>query len=261
MALSDIRPPTPGMQAGELHQWRQRIYEVLREFSEVLEIEDGTLVTDHNDIENNGGDDSHAAISSHMSSTTAHGAGSTIIGQTEIEALISAATTGLEHGVEVDNPSSGVHGVDGDVVGTSDTQTLTNKTIVAGSNAISGLRHGYEVDNNPAFVHGVFGEVIGTDNYQTLNNKTIIPHQATISTDHTVELYEQVFHVDTSAVTLTLKSATDELGKIFTVINESAGGIAVAPDGTDTINGETSQTVPAGSTMVIIAYGTDWRII
>jgi hypothetical protein len=41
----------------------------------------------------------------------------------------------LEHGAEVDNPTSGVHGVTGSVVGTSDAQTLTNKTVTDTTNA------------------------------------------------------------------------------------------------------------------------------
>lgn len=48
----------------------------------------------------------------------------------------------LAHGAEVDNPSSGVHGVTGNLVGTSDSQTLTNKTIDADLNTLS------NIDNN-----------------------------------------------------------------------------------------------------------------
>ena len=43
----------------------------------------------------------------------------------------SNTISNLAHGAEVDDPTSGVHGVTGDIVGTSDVQTLTNKSIDA----------------------------------------------------------------------------------------------------------------------------------
>lgn len=64
------------------------------------------------------------------------------------------------------------HGTTGAIVGISDTQTLTNKTIDADNNSISNLEHGAEVDNPSSGVHGVVGSVVGTSDTQTLTNKT-----------------------------------------------------------------------------------------
>ena len=57
--------------------------------------------------------------------------------------------SGLTHGSEVDNPTSGVHGVVGDVIGTTDSQSLSNKTIDIDTTTMDGDH--IDISFNPAF--------------------------------------------------------------------------------------------------------------
>lgn len=64
------------------------------------------------------------------------------------------------------NASSGVHGLTGAVVGTTDTQTLTGKTIALGSNTVSGTKAQFNTAITDA-------DMATLDGIETLTNKTL----------------------------------------------------------------------------------------
>ncbi len=110
-------------------------------------------------------------------------------------AVTHSAGAAVEHSVSardfrepqehIDNTTT-AHGVSGAVVGTTSTQTLTNKTMSGSSNTFSNIPSAAVVGldshtSNTTTAHGVTGAVVGTTNSQTLINKTISGASNTLS--------------------------------------------------------------------------------
>lgn len=142
MADNLLRPPTPNMQGRELFQWMQRVYEA------ILRLDSGggggSTITSHDDLTENGGTGSHERIDADLLELNGRMPISGVVGESDSQTLTNKIINGdnntitnLKHGEEVDNPSSGVHGVVGSVVGTTDVQTLSNKTISPRINFLS----------------------------------------------------------------------------------------------------------------------------
>jgi len=121
----------------------------------------------------------------------------TSIGTNTHAQLDTAVTNSVSHIAA----STGVHGISGSVVGTSDAQALTSKTIVVASNTVTTAASGNlaatelntalaelqsDIDTRATSsaltthtgastgVHGVLGAVVGTTDIQSLSQKTIV---------------------------------------------------------------------------------------
>ena len=269
MADNLLRPPTPNMQGRELVQWLQRVYDVLLEYQITPAPEPPEVPSSHDELTENGGTGSHAVIASHIAAQTAHNTESAIVGITDTQTLTNKSIdadnntiTNLEHGAEVDNPTV-AHGTTTAIVGVEDTQTLKNKSIYGQYNTVRNMRHGTEVDN-PSLAHGAQGAVVGIYNKQFLFNKTYVHRVITVNGDYTMTLS------GASTVIVALPGATiilptvdgNYVGLEATIDNKSTGDITVEfQDDAEYIEGETSQTVPADSSMTVRFDGSGWRIV
>lgn len=227
----NLRPPTPGMKDQELVQWFQRVYDAIQKLDEAIknlpdpdDPDQPDIPTSHNQLTENGGSNSHATISQHLSTNTAHQSDGPVVGRNELINALASVVEDL-------------------------TETMT------------GFKHGIEVDNPTEDVHGAEGAVVGISNSQTLQNKTIVRRVNTAIFDSDVREYDGYVRITEDNITLELPDAEMNKGFEITLDNQSLTDTILIPYLNDLIQDETTQHLPPACSVTLVSDGFSWRFV
>ena len=190
----------------------------------------------------------------------------------------------LEHGAEVDNPTSGVHGATGTIVGTTDTQTLSAKTLTLPQINDTSEDHQYVIAVNELSADRTitFPLLTANDTFvfadfpQTIGVKTLKDYGETLTTVAAAGATETLDLENGNTFDITLDQActftfsnppASGITGSFTLFlrQDGGGGNAVTwPASVDWTGGTEPTLVTTGSSLTILSFftvdgGTIWH--